>query len=391
MRVGLVGTGFIARGIARTLERAGDLRLGAVLTRRRPADVRGFPDGAVTGAVDELLARSDVVVEASGDAVHATDVLVSVVDAGLPIVTMDSELQVTTGSWFASRGYITEADGDQPGCLARLHGEAVSMGFTPRAYVNLKGFLNLDPEPEEMFYWARRQQLRVEQVVSFTDGSKLQVEQALVANGLGAEIAAEGLIGATVADLHDTEFLAEHGVELGGAVSDFVLAKGAPPGVMILAEHADAAALGDYGPTARIRTVQGNFFVLVRPYHLCHLEVVRTLRDVAAGAPPLLNNSASPRIGVAAVAKRDLAGGTRLERGIGSFELRGTAVRLIERPDALPLCLAAGAHLRRDVEAGSLLSFDDVDPAPSRALELYCGLRDRACAEAESSLVGKTA
>ena len=57
------------------------------------------------------------------------------VRAGRPVVTMDSELQVTTGSYFVGQGYITEADGDQPGCLARLHEERGGAESVERAQI----------------------------------------------------------------------------------------------------------------------------------------------------------------------------------------------------------------------------------------------------------------
>ena len=40
-------------------------------------------------------------VECSGDPIHATYVLEKALEAGLPAVTMDSELQITTGSWLS--------------------------------------------------------------------------------------------------------------------------------------------------------------------------------------------------------------------------------------------------------------------------------------------------
>ena len=40
-----------------------------------------------------------------------------------------------------------------------------------------------------MLHWSRRNGISLPMVTAFTDGTKLQIEQALVANGLGATIA----------------------------------------------------------------------------------------------------------------------------------------------------------------------------------------------------------
>lgn len=372
MRVGVVGTGFVARGAARTLHATGEFEVTRVLTRRPVDEVQGIPRELLTRSVGELIERCDVVFEASGDALHGTEVLLDVLAAGRPIVTMNSELQVTTGSWFARRGSFTEADGDQPGCLARLAEEARSMGFTPLAYVNLKGFLDPNPTPEAMAYWSQRQDLRLEQTVSFTDGTKLQAEQVLVANGLDATIACEGLVGPAGDSPRCAAPLAAAARRLGEPVSDYLIWQGGPPGVLILAEHPESEALPGYLPFARLFVGDDRpCFCLVRSHHLIHIEVPRTLRDVRDGRPPLLNNSTRPRFGLAAVTKRPLRAGDVIERGIGSFDVRGVATRLADRPEHVPATLLAGARVRHELPPDHVVTFGDVELPPTAALRLY--------------------
>ncbi len=382
MRVGVVGTGFVARGAARTLHATGEFQVTGVLTRRPAREVQGIPRDLLTTSAEELIERCDVVFEASGDAIHATDVLLEVLAAGRPIVTMDSELQVTTGSWFAKRTYLAEADGDQPGCLARLAEEARGMGFSPLAYLNLKGFLDRNPSPEQMAYWSERQDLRLEQTVSFTDGTKLQAEQVLVANGLGGTIACEGLIGPAGDDLQAAAPLAVAARRLGQPLSDYVLWRGGPPGVVVLADHPESDALPGYLPFSRLFVGDERpCFCLVRNHHLIHLEVPRTLRDVRDGRPPLLNNSPRPRFGLAASTKRPLRAGDVIERGVGSFDVRGVATRLVDRPDHVPATLLAGARVRHDLPADHVVRFGDVELRPTSALRLYREVLQEALAE----------
>jgi predicted homoserine dehydrogenase-like protein len=366
--IGLIGSGFIARGLARLVARAHpDVRIAAVLSRRPVDTVQFVPDCPVTNALDDVLERSDLIVECSGDPILATEAVSGAFAAGLPVVTMNSEFHVTTGSHFVGKGYLTEAEGDQPGCLAALHEEALAMGFEPRAYVNMKGYLNLDPSLADMRYWSERQAFSLDQTTSFTDGTKLQIEQALVANGLNATIARRALIGATDPDPGvNARMLGEAADEAGQPIADYSLVPGSPPGVFIVARHAESERI----PLRTIKMGEGPYYILQRNYHLCALEIMKTVRRARAGQPALLTNSARPRVSVAAVAKRDLRAGTFIPRGIGSFEFRGEAVVAADCPAHLPIGLLSKARLRRSVSAGETLTFGHVDLPDSLALRI---------------------
>lgn len=372
MRIGLSGTGFIARGMAKCIDALPGVELTAVLTRR-PASASSahFPDAVLTSSIPCLVDAADVVIECSGDTVHAARVMVAAAEAGRRIVTMNSEAQVTVGSALVQRGHwITEAHGDQPGCLAELDEEARDMCFRPLAFVNLKGFLNLDPSREEMVYWSGRQGLTLRQVTSFTDGSKLQIEQALVANGLGARIALQGMIGGRVDDLADLDHLARAARDLGAPISDYVVNSG-PPGVLVLAENPIAAGQPGYLPFSRLATRGGEAYVLLRPHHLVHLEIGKTLRRLASGRPPLLNNGPRPTVTVAAVVKRPLAAGTLIAEALGGFEMRGEAIEIAGNEDVVPITLLDGARLRHSLAPGQVVRRGDVDVPETLAAELY--------------------
>jgi len=309
-KIGLVGTGFIATGFAHLASNSDDITVSKILTRRPIESISDLPREKLTNSVNDLIDHTDIILECFGDAAYATEVILEATAANKKVVTVNSEFHVTTGSYFAQRGdYVTEADGDQPGCLARLKQEIEGMGFEPQAYINLKGFLNPDPTEEEMDYWSKKQQLALDQVISFTDGTKLQIEQAFVANGLNATIAKEGMIGATIDHMHDLDYLADAAEEAGMPVSEYVLCKGSPPGVIILAKNKEADWRPGYLPFSRMLSTEGKGYVVLRPYHLCHLEPINTIRKVIKGEPILLNNSANPRIPFGAVAKTVLQPG----------------------------------------------------------------------------------
>jgi predicted homoserine dehydrogenase-like protein len=355
--IGVVGSGFIARQLVRHLLALG-CKPPCVLTRRQPQEVSGFDSLVrVTTSLDAFLSTSKIVVECSGDPLHATRVVAAAFDAGRPVVTMNSEFHVTCGSYFVGKGYLTEAEGDQPGSLAALAEDVRMAGFSPLVYGNMKGFMDLRPTPDSMADWSKRQQFSLDMVNSFTDGTKLQIEQALVANGLGAGIARTGMIGPSGEEpLKGAQALAKAATELGRPLADYLVAQNLRPGVFIVATH--------FSETVALRNLKlgdGPFYYLERPYHLCGLEIPKTIIRVLSGQPPLLNNSSLPTINVAAVSKRDLPRGTHIQKGIGSFDVRGVAVNTAEVPEAVPIGLLNAAVVRNDVDKDSILRWQDVE------------------------------
>lgn len=372
IRIGISGTGFVARGVYQVLGRLPEFHVTGVLTRR-PVEhsERHFPDTPLTNSAEALATKADIVLECSGNTVHAAEVLTVAGAAGASLVTLSSEAQVTIGSALLARGYrISEAHGDQPGALAALDAEAREMGFKPLAYVNIKGFYNPDPSPEDMAYWAKRQNSTVRAITSYTDGTKLQIEQVLVANGLGARIVRQGMIGGEVAEMSSLDYLADAAREFGAPISDFVVH---PPvkGVLILADNPLADLCPGYSAFSKIRTREGRAYSLLKLYYLVYLEIPKTLRRIAAGGPPLITNGLDPTATIAAVTKRALTAGTRIETALGGFELRGEAVEIAGMETSIPITLLDGARLRRSVEPGETLHEGDVDLPETLALSLW--------------------
>ncbi|MGF1644325.1 MAG: SAF domain-containing protein [Thiotrichales bacterium] len=367
--IGLVGTGFIANGFARLIsQHYPQYRLNAILTRRKPSDINGFPQSeSLTNSIDELIAKSELIVECSGDPIHATVVIDRALRAGLPVVTMNSEFHITTGSYFVGKGFLTEAEGDQPGCLAALHEDVVQMGFKPLVYGNMKGYMNLNPSREDMQYWADRQGFSLSQTTSFTDGTKLQIEQAFIGNGMGATITRQGMEGMTIDQTDQAaKELAGMAKHLGHPIADYTISRTQPPGVFIAAEHDEAERI----PLRNIKMGDGPFYVLTRNYHLCAIEIAKTVTRVFNGGGVLLDNSARPRLSVVAIAKTALAKGHRIEQAIGGFDLRGEVAVATENPNHVPMGVLKGGVVTRALEPGQVVTYDDVELPDSMALTI---------------------
>ncbi|WP_222912048.1 NAD(P)-dependent oxidoreductase [Pseudomonas sp. DNDY-54] len=353
-----------------------DVQITRVLTRRKLETLSDFPlPGALTNSIDELIAHADIIVECTGDVFFGTEVIERAFEAGLPVVTVNAELQVTTGSYLAGKGLLTEAEGDQPGSLAALREDALHMGFQPLVYGNMKGYLNHNPSREDMAYWSKRQGISIDQTTSFTDGTKVQIEQVVVGNGFGATISRRGLEGIASTDLNRSgNILGLIADGIGQPIVDYVIPDGYPAGgVFLVCRHDEVQAPAiDY-----FKLGAGPYYVLTRPFHLCSLEVGKTVRRVLAGGGVLLNNSVEPTLGVAAIAKRDLKAGEVVERGIGGFDVRGEAVRLADELDHVPIGLLRHTVLKRAVTPGQMITFDDIEIQPSRVLDIVLQQREK--------------
>jgi len=372
--IGIVGTGFVARGLARAIRRSDDFKIGSVLTRRKEARIPDFHDNEFVSSIDALIEKSEIIVECSGDPLHATEVIELAMAANRKVVTMSSAWHVIAGSHYRSHGYITEAEGDQPGSLAALAEDGKSMGFNPQVYVNVKNFLNLVPNYDEMTYFSKIYGISLQQVTSFTDGTKLQLEQALVANGLNADIYRQGMIGPAVSKIDEgLNILSKAAEDHGKPIVDYLLTKEAPGAVMILANHdsQEAASL------KYLKMGNGPFYRLVRPYHLCHLEILKTLRRTVTGGNILLDNGHLPTISVAAITKRRLMSGDRIKQGIGSFDVRGECVRILDHPQHLPIALMHDIIIKREIAEGRMVMFDDVELPESLALHAWLATKKK--------------
>ena len=373
-KIGVVGTGFIATGLIRNLHKQTDLEVTKVLTRRDVSSISTIPNPDVlTNSLDDLIDHVDVVVECSGDTIHATEVAQQATQNNLPLVTMNAEFQVTTASHFVDKGLVTEAEGDQPGCIAALAEEALHMGFRPLVYGNIKGFLDRNPSKANMEYWAEKQGISIPMVTSFADGTKVQIEQVLVANGLDASIVKQGLQGPQCSNVEDGGRALAKGVTADKPISDYVLCGAGPAGVFLVAEHDE-----DQSASLRYLKMGEGPYVLVKNYHLCHLEITRTLRQVISEKKVLLNNTSTPRYSVAAVAKAPIQADDGVKMGVGSFKLRGEAIAMADIPNHVPIGLIKDAVFTKDIAEGDIITFDDIDLPETLALTIWQNIKEQA-------------
>jgi predicted homoserine dehydrogenase-like protein len=287
---------------------------------------------------------------------------------------MNPELQVTVGSKLkeiadANGLLISDVMGDQPGNLANLIHKSQLQGFEIRLAGNMKRFLDIRATQTKMKAWAEDKGLSARQTTSFTDGTKQAIEMELVGNHFNLPVLQPGMTGPRIEQIDDVLNVFDwENIPPGGAV-DYAIGLTLFPGVFVVAEHTDPEQ------TRYLRYLKmgdGPRYVLFEPYHLCHLEVSETLVKVAHFGTDTINNSTKPSLRTYATAKSPLAAGTVLD-GIGGDCVYGTIGPLAACAGYLPVGLADGVTLKREIAQDAPIRLDDVilnDNAATRLLGL---------------------
>lgn len=216
-RVAVVGAGYVGQGLVHRLERTPGLRAALVVNRSLRAGVEAYErvgharrhivvsdepgelaeaiDGfrpAVTTAAGILptMTEIDVVVEATGAVDHGATVMLSCLEAGKNVISVNAEVDATIGHLLhhvakESGAVYTISDGDQPGGLLRQIELAEGMGFEVVAAVNCKRHLDVRQTPATSAPYAERDGTSLAVTTSAGDGTKMQIECAVVANVAG--------------------------------------------------------------------------------------------------------------------------------------------------------------------------------------------------------------
>ncbi len=397
IRVGMIGAGFMGQGLAnQIINSVPGIRLAAVANRHLERALHvyryaGRTDTYVANTQDQVedgirterpvvtedpllpcRAESiDAVVDVTGSVELGARVALEAFAHGKDVILMNAEVDATIGPMlqvYAAKhdAILTACDGDEPGVQMNLYRWVKGLGLIPRVVGNVKGLQDPYRNPTTQQAFAEQWQQNPTMVTSFADGSKLNFEQAIVANATGFVVQSRGMSRGReyrgdimkIGDLYDVEELRA----LGGIV-DYVV--GTPyTKVYCLAEHPDPK---QQRYLSLYKMGDGPLYAFFIPYHLVHFEVPNAIARAVlfrdSGAKPL----GGPVVEVAAVAKRDLRAGEVLD-DYGMYMTYGEAVNAREMSDGryLPEGLVAGCTLKRDVAQDAVVTYDDVTLPPGR-------------------------
>ena len=389
VRVGLVGAGQMGRGLAAQIGRLPGLSLSAVVDvdaeRARQALKIGGADvvhDELAGAADRVAAGEavaltdsravgdlplDVVVEVTGVPLVGAQVAHDGLLAGQDVIMLNVETDITIGVYLddlarQTGAVYSVADGDEPTCAKELVDLATELSFE----VVCAGKGKNNPfiptaTPESCAEEAARKHMNPKMLASFQDGSKTMIEMAALANATGLPPDVVGMHGVTaeVEDLATTLVPAEDGGVLSGS-GRVDYAFGPAPGVFVVVTSDDPTVSEEM---TYLSMGPGPYFTLYRPFHLASIEAIRTIVTAQLDRRPAIR-PVGWTAEVVATAQTDLPAGTTID-GIGGHHVRGVTHPAADATELLPLGLAQGAVLQRDVAAGDPIPRDAADVPPS--------------------------
>lgn len=328
----------------------------------------------------------EVVIEATGHPAAGAAHALAAIAAGRHVVMVNVEADVLVGPVLAARAkaagvVYSMAYGDQPALVSEMVDWGRAAGFTIAAAGKgtkyLPAYHHVTPDEVWSHYGltpeaAKAAGMNPQMFNSFLDGTKSAIEMAAIANACGLDVPEAGLAFPPVGvdDLahvlrpravggqldHDGMVEVVSSLERDGRPVFRDLRWGVY--VVLKAPNAYAAAcFRQYGlPTDST----GRYAAMYKPFHLIGLELSisvlnAALRGEATGATRGWRGDA------VATAKRNLKAGEMLD-GEGGYTVYGrlTPAKASKAAGGLPIGLAHGVRLSRDVAAGQPVTHADV-------------------------------
>ncbi len=406
LRVGLVGAGYMGRGIAlHFLEPLVGMRLVAVSNRtigdaaraysqagiedtRTVTSVRQLQDAiaARTPAITDdafLLCQADgidVLIESTGEIEFGARVAMEAIKHRKHVVLMNAEMDATIGPILkvhADRNgvVITNTDGDEPGVAMNLVRFVNGVGYRAVAAGNLKGMIDPYRTPDTQKAFAEKYHQKPRMITSFADGTKLSMECTILANGTGFRVGQRGMYGPKCAHVKEAMTVFPVKQLLEGGLVDYLLGAEPHTGAWVVA-HSENPIKQQY--MNYFKMGDGPFYVFYTPYHLPHVQIVDTVARAGLFGDATVAPIGAPVCEVITIAKKDLRAGETLD-GIGGFACYGT----IDNADAvggeglLPMGLSEGCILKRDVTKDQAVRYADVEVPAGRLCDQLRAEQDR--------------
>jgi len=401
----LYGAGFMGRGIVNQVTNyMPGLRVAVICNRTVAAAIDayesvGIPrdrivEVATAGELEDARAKGlhavtadplvpcaapsiEALVEATGHVDYGARVTMAAIEHGKDMVLMNAELDGTVGPLLkakadAAGAILTGCDGDQPAVQINLLRFVESIGLIPRVCGNIKGLQDRYRNPTTQAGFAKEWGQTPHMVTSFADGTKISFEQAIVANATGMTVARRGMIGLEhrglvdeMVSMYDLDMLREK-----GGIVEYVVGGLPSPGVYVFAEAQDDTQRHylNYGKLGH-----GPLYSFYVPYHLTVLEVPLTVARVVLHGDAAIAPAGPPMVDVITAAKTDLKAGDTLD-GLGWYMTYGLceSYATTRAGNLLPIGIAEGARLKRDIARDQVLTYDDV-VLPENSLA--CALR----------------
>lgn len=403
IRVGMIGAGFMGRGIAfQILSSVPGMELAAISNRHIEGASRAYMEAGIENvrvvetiaqiedavawrqyAITEnamLLCQAegiDVVIEVTGAVEFGAQVVLKAIENGKHVVMMNAEIDGTVGAIlkvYADKAgvILTGSDGDQPGVIMNLYRFVKGIGVNPVLCGNIKGLHDPYRNPTTQEGFARKWGQNPSMVTSFADGTKISFEQAIVANATGMRVAKRGMFGPSVPPgtliQESVNWYPLEELLKGNGIVDYVVGADPGPGVFVLGTH-DHPAQQHYLNLYKLGA--GPLYCFYTPYHLCHFEVPNTVARAVLFGDAAIAPTGAPFVDVVATAKIDLKAGQVLD-GLGCYMTYGQCdnADTVHAQGLLPIGLAEGTRLTRNVCKDEVLTYQDVELPEGRVSDM---------------------
>ena len=348
----------------------------------------------MASGLEACAADVDVVVEATGHPGAGIAHALAAIEARRHIVMVNVEADVLAGPLLAAKAraagiVYSMAYGDQPALIAEQVDWARAAGFevvcAGKGTKYLPAYHGVTPDGVWDHYGltaaeAKAAGMNAQMFNSFLDGTKSALEMAAIANACGLDVPEDGLAfpPCGVDDLaHVLRPRADGGILAKAGTVEVVssLERDGRPvfrdlrwgvyAVLKAPNDYTAACFRQYGvPTDK----SGRYAAMYKPFHLIGLELSISILSAALRGEPT-GATREWRGDVVAVAKRALKAGETLD-GEGGFTVWGKLVPAARSRalGAVPIGLAHGIKLRRDVTQGGIVTaadvvYDEANPA----------------------------
>lgn len=326
----------------------------------------------------------DVVIEATGLPGIGAELGIKAMEQGKHLVMMNVEADVTIGTYLKSQAdrlgvVYSLGAGDEPSSCMELIEFVSAMGHKiVSAGKGKNNPLNIDATPDRYQAEADARNMNPRMLVEFVDGSKTMVEMAAIANATGLVPDKPGMHGPAVGpDALATQLIpAKDGGLLSGAGRvDYSVGKGLAPGVFVVAEAEHPRI---WERMKDLKMGDGPYFAFIRPYHLTSLEVPLTCAKAVLYGKADMVPLDKPVAEVAALAKKDLTPGERLDQ-IGEYCYRAWIMEAREarQAAAIPCGLLAGALVTEPIRKGELITYANATPLADSAIVRLRALQDQ--------------
>ncbi len=366
-------------------------RVGWPAERFAAANVDDAVRSGATWVTDDVAAAIsagpvDVVIDATGSPSAGIRHALACCAHGKHVIMVNVEADALAGPLLARRAaaagiVYSLAYGDQPALICEMVDWARAAGFTVVAAGKgtkyLPAYHRSTPETVWGHYGFTPEQvaggdLNARMFNSFLDGTKSAIEMAAVANATGLTPAPDGLAfpPCGVDDLPRVLRPREQGGELHHAGQVEVISSlerdGGPVfrdlrwGVYVTFEAGSDYVERCFAQYGLVTDASGRYAATYKPFHLIGLELGISVASVGLRGEPTGRPDAW-RGDAVATAKRDLRAGEVLD-GEGGHLVYGRLLPAAASlaAGALPIGLAHGVRLRREVKEGAVVRWEDV-------------------------------